>query len=173
MLLYKFTAAELTQLLSTLIILVDSREQKNSHITSYFDSKKIAYETAKLDHGDYGAYIPADKELGLSRDLHFPIFIERKNSVDELAATIKERTRFENELIRSQHNNLLLLVEDEHGYENLIKGNYRSQYNAKALLASLKTFEARYHFTSVFISSETSGNYIYHHLYYAIREKLR
>lgn len=105
--------------------------------------------------------------------MFFPVAIERKNSVDELAQTIKERTRFENELIRSQASKFLLLVEDNKGYENIIKGNYRSEYQAKALLASLKAFEIRYNFQCVFITPNTAGNYIYHHFYYYVREALK
>jgi hypothetical protein len=69
-----------------------------------------------------------------------------------LAATIKERNRFENELIRAQHSPFVLMVEDSDGYEKIIKGAYRSQYCAKALLGSLKSFETRYSFQTVFIS---------------------
>lgn len=169
---YQYTDKELKELLSSFVMLIDTREQQNEHITSYLDEKGVNYESRKLDHGDYGAYLPANIELGIMRDIYFPIYIERKNSIDELASTIRERTRFENELIRAQHSNFLLLVEDDKGYENLIHGRYRSKYNARALLGSLKAFEARYNFNTVFVSRQMTPNYIYHHLYYGVREKL-
>lgn len=169
---YQYTDKELKEILASLVIQVDTREQKNQHITDYLDQKKVNYESKKLNYGDYGVYIPKNTEYGIIRDTHVPTYIERKNSIDELASTIKERTRFENELIRSQKSNFLLLVEDGEGYENLINGKYRSQYNARALLGSLKTFEARYGFSSVFVSKPTAPNYIYHHLYYGLRESL-
>lgn len=170
---YRYTDIEIKELLSTIVIQIDTREQKNEHIVSYLDKKNVKYEYAKLDHGDYGAYIPTSEPYGIIRDTHIPVYIERKNSIDELASTIKERTRFENELIRSQNSKFLMLVEDDKGYENLINGKYRSKYDARALLGSLKTFEARYNFTSVFISKQTTPNYIYHHLLYNIRELLK
>jgi len=155
------------------MILIDTRERENKHITSYFDKKGISYKSKKLDYGDYAAYLPVNKALGILRGIYFPAAIERKNSVDELASTIKERTRFENELIRAQHSPFVLIIEDESGYEKIIKGDYKSQYNSKALLGSLKSFEARYGFQTVFIAPNTAGNYIYYHLYYMVRDTLK
>jgi ERCC4-type nuclease len=171
--LYKYSDKEITELLKSIIILVDSREQKNEHITQYFDSKGIAYKAHKQDTADYSVMLPKNQELGVYRDTYFPIGVERKNSVDELAQTIKERTRFENELIRGQKLKFLLMVEDPNGYENLILGKYQSQYEAKALLGSLKSFEARYNFATVFIPKKAAGNYLYHHFYYQVRNYLK
>ncbi|WP_227936462.1 ERCC4 domain-containing protein [Alkalihalobacillus deserti] len=154
-------------------ILIDTREQRNEHITQYFDSKGIAYKTRKLDTGDYMTLMPANEKLGVMKPIQFKAAIERKNSVEELAQSIKDRTRFENELIRSQMFNFTLIVEDSNGYENLLKGNYRSQYSPQALLASLKTFESRYGFTTVFLPKRAVGNYIYYHFYYLVRNLVK
>jgi hypothetical protein len=170
---YQYSDKELKELLSTLTILIDSREQEHYHITNYFESKKIPYKTKKNDTGDYSAYLPKNTELGIVRDLYLPVTIERKNSVDELAQSIKDRTRWENELIRSQKLKFTLFVEDANGYENIILGLYRSHYEPKSLLASIKTFEARYNFTTVFIPKTVSGNFIFHHLYYHARSLLK
>lgn len=43
-------------------------------------------------------------------------------------------------------------------YSFLEEREYRSQYNEKALLASLKSFETRYSFQAVFIAPQTAGN---------------
>lgn len=171
--LYKYTDKEITELLKTIIILVDTREQKNEHILQYFDSKGIAYKEHKQDTGDYSVMLPKNEDSGIHRDFYFPVVVERKNSIDELAGTIKERTRFENELIRGQMQKFLLMVEDPNGYENLILGKYQSQYEPKALLGSLKSFEARYGFTTVFIPKKAAGNYLYHHFYYQVRNLLK
>jgi ERCC4-type nuclease len=169
---YSFTETEVKKLLSSIVILVDTREQENKHIIDYFDTKKIPHEEKKLDYGDYSAYLPKNEEFGIYRDLYLPAAIERKNSVDELVSTIKDRTRFENELIRAQRFPFLILVEDADGYEKIIKGDYRSEYAARSLLASLKAFEARYGFSTVFVAPRAAGNFIYHHLYYMIRNVL-
>jgi ERCC4-type nuclease len=170
---YRYSETEMKALLSSIVLLVDTREQQNKHILDYFRLKNISYEIKKLDCGDYSAYLPSNQELGIHRNLYFSAVIERKNSVDELASTIKERTRFENELIRSQRNPFLLLVEAQNGYHDMVTGNYRSEFSPQALLGSMKTFEARYGFQTVFIDPATSGNYIYYHFYYKIRESLK
>src|SRR4051794_40609892 len=95
---YKYTETEKKVLLSSIVILIDSREQENKHIIEYLMSKQIPFKEKKLDYGDYSAYLPKNEDLGIIRDLYVPAAIERKNSVDELVSTIKERTRFENEL---------------------------------------------------------------------------
>lgn len=171
--LYRYSDKELKELLSSMVILVDSREQQNQHILDYFEQKRIPYKTQKIDTGDYSCFIPANSEMGIVRDLHFPIVIERKNSVDELAQSIKDRSRFEAELIRSQQLNFTLLVEEMNGYAAILMGKYRSQYDPKALLASLKTFEARYGFGTVYLSANHTGHFIYHHLYYHVRHLLK
>jgi ERCC4-type nuclease len=171
---YKYTDSELKQLLSNIVILVDSREQENSHIKDYFTKKSITFQECKLDTGDYSAMLPGNQTFGIYRDLYFPIAIERKNSVDELASTIKDRNRFENELIRSQRlQHFQVVVEDSDGYQNMILGKYRSEYKPKALLGSLKAFESRYGFTTTFISKLATGNYIYHDLLYRVRESFQ
>lgn len=171
---YKYTETELKKLLAAITVIVDTREQENQHILDYFNKNKILYEVHKVDAGDYSAKLPAMPELGIARDMYVPVAIEKKNSVDELAASFKDRTRFENEFIRAQGSGtrIFLLVEDAQGYENIIKGNYRSQYEAKALLASLKAFESRYNFTTAFVDKKLSGNWIYWTLRSCTRELL-
>jgi ERCC4-type nuclease len=88
-------------LLDSLVIIVDTREQKNTHIlTDYFRKKEITFKFQTMKTGDYSAYIPANPELGLPRDLYFDVVVERKANIDEFAQNTKEE-RFENELIRS------------------------------------------------------------------------
>lgn len=173
---YKFTENEVNKLLANnLVVIVDTREQENQHILDYFEKRKIKYEVKKLDAGDYSIKLTANPELGLLRDLYFPVMIEKKNSVDELASSIKERSRFEAEFIRAKGSGtkIYLLVEESKGYENIVNGNYRSQYDAKALLASLKTFECRYNFSTIFQDKLYSGNFIYYTLRYYLYECLK
>jgi ERCC4-type nuclease len=170
---YRFTDKELKSLLDSLTIIVDTREQKNTHILNYFVKKNVPYKLRAMKTGDYSAMIPAKPELGLTRDLYFAAAIERKNGVDELVESIKDRSRFENELIRSTKHPFRLIVEDLQGYEKILTGNYRSKYEPKSLLGSLKTFENRYNFTTIFMDPKTSGNYILHHFLYFAREQLK
>ena len=103
---FKYTDTELKKLLASMIVLIDTREQVNQHITNYFQLHNIPYTAIKLDTGDYSAMIPQNLELGIYRDTYFPFTVERKNSIDELASSIKEE-RFEHELIRHKSHILL------------------------------------------------------------------
>lgn len=170
---YQFSDTEIKKLLQSMVVIIDTREQKNDHIIHYFDTKQASYKVKKLDHGDYGVILPASPDLGIQRDLHFDIAVERKNSIDELAASIKDRNRFENEFYRARKSHFTLMVEDANGYEDIVLHRYRSQYNPLSLLGSLKSFEARYGFSTAFIKRELAGNFIYHHLYYFVRNAIK
>lgn len=173
---YKFTKVEIDKLLKeNLVIITDTREQRNEHVLSYFDTKKINYKEQTMNTGDYTAMIKADPDLGILRDLYLPVAIEKKNSIDELAQSFKERERFEAEFIRGQRQGLklLLLVEDCNGIENIVTHNYRSQYEPKALYGSLVTFETRYNFQTMFVDKKYTGNRIYHKLRYYFYEYLK
>jgi ERCC4-type nuclease len=170
---YHYTDAELKKLLDSLIIMVDTREQKNQHVLDYLRKKDVSIKFKAMKTGDYSAMIPRNEELGITRDIYLNAVIERKNGVDELVQSIKDRTRFENELIRGSKYPFTLIVEDLEGYRKILEGKYRSRYDPKALLGSLKTFEVRYGFSTVFIANSTTGNYIYHHFLYMARELLK
>src|SRR5437764_8495291 len=98
---YNYSQKEIDSILKSMVIVVDSREQKNKHITNYFEAQKIIYMSRALKTGDYSAFIPKNEELGITRDIHLQATVERKNSIDELAQSITDRSRFENELIRA------------------------------------------------------------------------
>lgn len=172
--LHSFNKNEIEDLMSRLVIKVDTREQKNSHITSFFDRRKTKWESMKVDAGDYSAYIPADPESGITRDIHLNATIERKNSLDELAQSVKERSRFEHELSRARRQNTRMIILVENGsYSDLIRGKYRSDYNPKSLTGSLLAFESRYETPIHYVAKEDAGHYILHWLYYQVREALK
>ena len=68
---YKYTDKEMEELISSIVILVDTREKVNSHITDYFDRKEIKYKKKALSYGDYSFMIPANEKLSIPRDLYF------------------------------------------------------------------------------------------------------
>ncbi len=177
---YRFSKEEIELLLKNLVIMCDTREQKNEHITDYFKKHKIDNRSMKLDSGDYSCYIRSNdstKKLIGERNYYFDslVCIERKNSVDELSQSIKDRVRFEYEFMRLINNNTktMILVEDAVGYVNILKGEYKSDYQPKAFLGSLIAFEARYNFSTIFLDKTYSGNFIYFTLYYHAREYLK
>lgn len=165
-------AKEVDLLLKMMIIKIDTREQKNEHIVEFLDSRGIAWQSCKLDAGDYGAYIPATEGV-TERPLHLNAAIERKNSLDELAQTVKERNRFENELSRAKRRDTRLIIMVEDGsYSGMIRKQYRSEYAAKALTGSLMAFEARYNVPVQHVAKADAGHYMYYWLYYQFREAL-
>ncbi len=118
--------------------------------------------------------LPASPVLGFLRDCYFPVAVERKNSIDELVESIKDRTRFENELIRGRELQFFaVLVEDGSGYRKVVNGEYRSQYAAKALLASLSALSVRYRVPIVYIDSALAAQWISSHLIYFVIEQLK
>ncbi|EOO39025.1 hypothetical protein IIU_00843 [Bacillus cereus VD133] len=170
---YRYSESELQKILSTLEVIVDTREQKNQHVLEYFHKKKVPFKIRTMKTGDYSAMIPKNPEMGIMKDTYLTSVIERKNGVDELVQSIKDRSRFENELIRASQHPFVLIVEDAQGYQKILKGEYRSQYKPESLLGSLKTFEVRYGFSVVYIPAATTGNYIYHRFLYTARELLK
>jgi len=171
---YHYTPAELKELLSLITIIVDTREQENSHITDYFTKKKIPFISQKLDYGDYSCYLPQNEPLGIMRDLYFSndIACERKHSLDELANNLTaDRTRFESELIHANKCKLLLMIENA-SYSDIVAHNYRSRYEPKSFIATLASFTARYDLNINFISQATVGNFIYYNLLYHTRNFL-
>ena len=170
---YKYTDKEINEILSSIVVLLDSRERVNDHILQWFDSKKIKYKIKKLDQGDYSCYIPQNKELNIDRDLYFDkdICIERKGSLDELAGNFsQERDRIKNEFLQYP-GKMTLLIEDS-TYSDICKGNYKSQYAAKSFLGTIHSFRDRYDIPFIFVSKEHSPMFIYYTLYYFIRNIL-
>ena len=172
---YKYTDKEIKQLLSDITIIIDKREQKNNHITNWFDKKKIKYINKSISCGDYSFLLPKNQILNIERDLYFDkeIIIERKNSTDELIGNFaSERSRIETEFLKNK-GKMCLLIEDEQFYENISKGNYRSQYNKKSALATYHSFVHRYNIYPHYINKKQSGQLIYLICYYYLRELLK
>lgn len=172
---YKFNQNDFVELKKKLVIICDTREKENTHIINYFKNININYINQKLDYGDYSVKLDPSPSYGINRDLHFPISIERKASINELAVNFGvERERFTKEFERSKLSNhkLLLLVEDEEGYNKILTSDYRSNITSNAFLASLKTFESRFNFQTSFVKKEHSASFIFNTLVYEAREIL-
>jgi len=171
---YHYTDPEQKQLLKSLVILVDTRENVNEHVTSYFNSKDITFKPHKLDSGDYSVMLPANPDLGIVRDLYFDrqIIIERKASLEELSGNLAQsRERFEREFERVPNCRKYLLIEGG-SYQDVFDSKYKTGLNSVAFMASLLTFQCRFGLNVSFVSKEHSGKFIYGLLYYFLREQL-
>lgn len=169
---YKYSEEELKQILDSIVIVIDTREKSNAHIISYLDSKGIKYINKKLDFGDYTAMIPANMQLGISRDMYFNnlVCIERKGSLEELSGNFtKDRSRIEEEFQR--HRGKMILLVEGANYEDILFHRYDTKYDPKSFIATLNAFIARYNLSNSFIKDKKcTGNYIYNTLYYHVRE---
>lgn len=172
---YRHSETEIKEILKTLVIIYDTREQENQHILKYFDKHGIKYISEKLDVGDYGCMIPANPKYGINRNIYLKSVIERKASVDEICGNLQKKTQqaFENELIRSQLYKFVLFVEQHDFDEKLMFGEYRSQYDPKALKARLESLKAKYNFEIVPMAKKVIGHNIYHRFYYQARHLLK
>ncbi len=172
---YHFTESEIKQLLETIVIVYDTREQQNGHILNYFEKWGIPVKRQKLDVGDYSCFIPANPELGLYRDLYLNTVVERKANIDEICGNLRKDTQhaFENELIRAQKCKFVLFVEQLDFDEKLSRHEYRSQYDPKALKARLESLKAKYNFEIVPMAKNAIGHNIYHRFYYQARHYLK
>ena len=164
---YHFTDTEVKKLLDSMVILVDTREQENGHLLSYFDKKKIPYKTRKLDTGDYSAMLG---DLSLERD----IVIERKHNLDEICGNFTaERERFEREFLRARAYGIkVVLIIENATWTDIFLGNYRSKTNPKSLLASLLSWMVRFNITVTFCKPEETAKLIYSIFYYHAKEEL-
>lgn len=160
---YKYTDEEQKKIINSMVVIVDSREKKNDHITAYFDKHRIKYERRTMTAGDYSFYIEANKELSIPRPIYFDksIFIERKANLEELSLNLTSgRTRFEEEFSLNPKTKKYLLIENANYYD-LVNGNYDSKYNSKAYLGSLHSFNHKYNLEIVFMpNNQFSAIYI-------------
>lgn len=148
-------------------IIVDTREKVNWHVLGAFKELGGKYSVETLKTGDYACRINGELLTGL--------LIERKNSLDELAANITtHRERFERELQRASdmQSKLVLLVE-RGDFDGLFERNYRAKVSDKAYQATLFTYQERYGIEVAFVAPQYSGRYIYNRFYYHVRELMR
>lgn len=172
---YKYTDKEKDEIVKSITILTDTREQKNSHILDWFDKMKINHKKKALSNGDYSFYIPKNSELNIERDLYFDkeIMVERKASLDEISGNFTQhRNRFEEEMATFPGKKYLLI--ENANYADIVRENYRTKFSRKAFLASIHTFNHRYNLEIIFMPTpELTAMYLYGIFSYYLKEKLR
>ena len=157
-----YTDKQYKALVANMVILRTNNEQKNEHIIEGFDKKGVKHEGRSLETGDYCFKITADMELGVVKDWWFTdeLCIERKNSVDELAGCMKD-IAFINEIRRmSKIENAYILVENDR-IDDIISGNYISQYNSNAMLRTLLKWEQKYGIHTIFVKKSNMAKMIF------------
>jgi hypothetical protein len=172
---YHYTEKEAKEILKSLVILCDSRENQNHHILDWFDKKSIAHIETKLDFGDYSFMLPAGSVDDSRRNIYFDrqIIIERKASLEELSNNLShDRQRFEDEMLRAGNCRKILMIESG-SLDDIINGNYKTELSPISYFGSLLTFSQRYGLETVFIKPEHAGQFIYGTMYYYLREMIK
>lgn len=176
----KLRDSDIDKLIKQVVILIDTREQENTHITDFFDKKKIPYKRKALKFCDYSAELKANEEFGLPFDISLEnnIAIERKGAsksgLNEIATNFTDgRTAFENEFIRAKESgaDIYLLIENG-SWEDIKAHNYRSKMSENALYNSLLSWSKKYNIKIHFLKSENVGEHIYKLIGIALKKLL-
>lgn len=174
-------------------IIVDSREQVWGHIEEAFKANKIDYYVAKskegkkcLEVGDYSIIVKTPK--GNILDFRKYVAVERKGSLNEFSGNLSDSktldaagdNRIIRELTKGLENKtrLMVLVEEEDGYNKAIKGFFRwdkaSKLRPQAFMGMMWSWEDRYNFKLKFCErKDDSWHMMYKYLYYVVRNFLK
>ena len=146
---------DLEKTLSTMVICVDSREKKNSHILAWFDKHGIEYEVKKLDVGDYMIDGGA-------------ISVDTKRSIDELSTNMLNRadhSRFWREVRRAKDTGIKLIILIESNKYTDIPSliDWKSKYsgvNGRSLIDAIYRAHISYGVEFIFCSKRATGRRI-------------
>ena len=168
---------EQLEVLSSIEILVDTREQPTKRAMKRYERFGCPFERCTLAYGDYSynATLPDGTKLYDTAVTVSPgCVIERKMSLDELAACFcKGRSRFTKEFERARESGArIYLIVENASWENLLNGKYRTKMDAKAFTASVIAFMVRFNLNIIFCKEETSGDLIKEILYRDLKERL-
>jgi len=165
----KLTDNQIANILDDMVIITDTREQKNQHILDWLDNNCISHKTEKVDTGDYTFILPNYLELNVDRKF----IVERKGSLNELAGNFTTgRARFTREFERITDEHIHIVIENA-TWKKILKGSYRGNFNPKSYMASLLTTGIRYKCQIWFCSTDESPEIIYNILKYELREFLK
>ena len=164
--------SEIDKILSTMVILVDSREHPTAEAKKRWERFGVPYERVCLKSGDYSAKFTLTN--GEELNLNNRCVVERKMSVGEICGNFGSgRARFKREFERLRENGTktYLLIENA-TWENIYNGRYNSRMTPQSLVASLTAWLARYNVVPIFCKAEISYKLIRELLYREAREVL-
>ena len=165
---HHYTDGEIRKALSELTVIVDSREQVNFHLISWFDGKGIQHVTRALETGDYSAMLDGET-------FEDEVAIERKANLDEIAGNLTTgRERFEREMIRAKANGIkVFLIIENASWHDILLHNYHSQLKPQSLIASLLSWQVKYNITIMFCRQDETAQLLYATLYYWAWNRLK
>lgn len=156
-------------------ILYDTREQ-DILIPKVLDMKGIKVKREKIDTGDY-------RIRCISNGYMPPVTVERKACIDELIGNMLDNrkdedghNRFIREILRAKEQGFkfYLLIQDSNWYEKLIRGQYLSKVNSKAISGKITSLMAKYPWLHIVACNrEISPSMVHKILFYELREELK
>jgi len=152
---------QIDKCIESIQILVDTREQDTDRARRRLAMLPCPHTREALNFGDYSYCFT--QPSGLITPMNLKFAIERKMSLDELAACFThDRGRFEREFKRAASEGaFIVLIVENASYENLLNHKYRSRFTPEAFIASLVAWERRYGFHVVFCKEDTTPRMIY------------
>lgn len=168
----KYTPPEIEKILSSMVILYDTREQDTVALRMRLEGFNCPYKRVKLDYGDYTAeYMNVDSTACSAAQI---ACVERKQGLTEICTNFTAgRERFKREFERAKADgcHVHLIVENDN-YEKLYAQKYRSKFLPQSLIASLLSWSIRYGIQIHFCKPETTGRLISEIMRYELREYL-
>ena len=163
-----YTDIELKKRLKSLVIVCDTREQVNGHLTAWFDKNSISHKSRALETGDYTAMLD-----GVT--FEDEVVVERKANLDEIAGNFTVgRERFEREMIRAKANGTkVFLIVENASWSDFFLHNYRSDLKPQSFAATLLSWQARFNITITFCKPSETPQILYSTLYYWVRNRLK
>lgn len=166
----RITDRQIADIIDSMVVIVDTREQKNDHILMYLKDNGIKYKIEKLDSGDYSFVLPNHPELNFDKK----ILLEKKNSLTEIAGNFgSARERFAREFERVPEDSKIHLVIEDATWKKLLNGSYRSEMSPQSMMASMLTWNIRYDVPIWFVGKDESPTVIYNIMKYELMEYLK
>lgn len=158
------------KILSSMVIIIDSREKLPSYISNTFDKYKIKYIIKKCNSGDYESYIP--KSDLIEDDIYSTIAIERKMNIEEIIGNLTtNRERFKREFKRKDKDVIIMI--EKGTYKDIVEKKYKNKVEPNSVLASLHSISDEFGLNFIFIDKEVAPLFIYKTMYYNLRNILK
>ena len=147
---------DLEKTLSTMALVVDSREKPTDEAKKRWESFGVPYRIQALKSGDYTSEFVLPNGETFSLENH--AVVERKMSLGEICGNFcQNRARFirEFERIKEAEAKAYIIVEGGASWEAIYNHRYHSKMAPQALVASLTAWMARYNAHIIFCRAET------------------
>lgn len=147
--------------MNDILILADTRQQKDKHITDYFDKNNIQWVRTTLLSADY---MKVRYENGFIKD--YSILIDTKKDVEEIVSNLcrsSEHDRVKREIEKAKElgceqfiflicDNKIKTIDDLRNWSSK-----RTKVNGSTLLKIMSTMKERYGIRFIFTSKQNAG----------------